>query len=187
MLHQGRLIKSGPARRDACTLQPRVPALHKHWHPAQSAEHCSARCVATAALPQSNERGAQLPRAVASLAEEGLNSSRLVVTPVTVPGGNTAASLSYASFEDEYRIMVTEQQVSIEHEADRLQRVVQQLQQCHNLAEKVSSGCDSAKTQRNTCILPSPTCWGFGRIIVQQCTTTWLCGKQHAGSWADQR
>jgi hypothetical protein len=77
---------------------------------------------------------------VASLVEGGLqssNSSRLV-TPETVLAEHSAvASLSYASFEDEYRGLFSEQQVSLEHEAERLQQLVQQLAQCRCIADKV--------------------------------------------------
>jgi hypothetical protein len=77
---------------------------------------------------------------VASLVEGDLqssNSSRLV-TPATVLAEQSAvASLSYASFEDEYRGMFSEQQVSLEHEAERLQQLVQQLAQCRSIADKV--------------------------------------------------
>jgi hypothetical protein len=78
---------------------------------------------------------------VASLVEGGLqssNSSSRLVTPETVLAEHSAvASLSYASFEDEYRGMFSEQQVSLEHEAERLQQLVQQLAQCRSIADKV--------------------------------------------------
>lgn len=51
---------------------------------------------------------------------------------------NASLSLSYQSFEEEYRVMLHEQEVSLEHEADRLQHLVERLTACHSVAEKVS-------------------------------------------------
>lgn len=50
---------------------------------------------------------------------------------------STSLSLSYQSFEEEYRVMLHEQEVSLEHEADRLQHLVDRLTACHSVAEKV--------------------------------------------------
>ena len=47
------------------------------------------------------------------------------------------ASVSYASYEDEYRAMVLEQEVSLQHEADRLRNIMQKLQLCNSMQEKV--------------------------------------------------
>jgi hypothetical protein len=55
------------------------------------------------------------------------------------------ASASYASYEEEYRAMVLEQEVSLQHEADRLRYIMQKLQMCNNIQEKVCSNIDQSK------------------------------------------
>jgi hypothetical protein len=140
MMLQASQRQIGFGRQEACSFPSRVPAAPTKTHSSQPSQQRSARCVSTAAQSQRNSNGPQLPRAVASLVEGGLqssNSSRLV-TPETVLAEHSAvASLSYASFEDEYRGMFSEQQVSLEHETERLQQLVQQLAQCRSIADKV--------------------------------------------------
>lgn len=53
--------------------------------------------------------------------------------------GDASFSSSYSSFEDEYRQMLSSQEVSLQHEAHRLQQLVQQLSKCRNLVDKVTA------------------------------------------------
>jgi hypothetical protein len=130
----------GFSKQDRSSLQSRVPAAPSKTHFSQPSQQCSARCVSTAAQHQKNSNGPQLPRAVASLVESSLqssNSSRLVTPEALLAEQSAAASLSFASYEEEFRGIFAGQQVSLEHEAERLQQLVQQLAQCRTIAEKV--------------------------------------------------
>lgn len=73
------------------------------------------------------------------------DASRLVHCSAIQPPKqyNASLSLSYQSFEEEYRVMLHEQEVSLEHEAERLQRLVEKLATCHSVADKVNASCSS--------------------------------------------
>ena len=55
-------------------------------------------------------------------------------------------SHSYLSFEEEYRVMLHEQEVSLEHEAERLQHLLDRLSACQHTADKVGTAGSSGAT-----------------------------------------
>ncbi|KAF8056255.1 UGP3 [Scenedesmus sp. PABB004] len=101
---------------------------------------CALRARAPAAAPGAPARGRGAALRVAAREEVDLR-------PTPPPG-----SLSYASFEDEYRSLVLEQEVSLQHEAARLEGVVAKLRACRTLADKVRSdaGRGAAPTARRS-------------------------------------
>eukprot|EP00879_Flechtneria_rotunda_P005108 GHRR01005389.1.p1 GENE.GHRR01005389.1~~GHRR01005389.1.p1 ORF type:complete len:883 (+),score=260.17 GHRR01005389.1:598-3246(+) len=96
----------------ATRLQAVPTVCHSARHPAQQARQLVQRSVSCQAA-QTHVRDAQ-----------------------SLLGANV--SVSYGSCQDEYRATVLGQQVCLEHEADRHQKLVTQLSECHNIAEKVA-------------------------------------------------
>lgn len=59
-------------------------------------------------------------------------------SPVSADGGQTA-SMSYPSYEDDFQYLAAASEVSLHHEALRLEMLLARVQACASLADKVSA------------------------------------------------